>query len=92
MIVAADDEANLGKSAREPLFLIIVEMNSGNNEIRLLSNFRQESFDTLHDVRDIDPGDLVWMAQCFGSFGSETNNSESNALRGDDCVFLNSSK
>src|SRR5437867_2843941 len=32
------------------------------------------------------------MAQCLRPFGGETNNSESNALRRNDCEFLNSGK
>ena len=33
MVMAADDEPNLRKSAREPLFLLILEMNGCDNDI-----------------------------------------------------------
>ena len=33
MVMAADDEPNLRKSAREPLFLFILEMNGCDNDI-----------------------------------------------------------
>src|SRR5262249_42345518 len=90
MVMPGDDEPNLRKGANEPLFLFILEMNGGDNEIRPLSNFRQECFETLHDIEDFDSYDVVWMAQCFNSFCGEANNSESNPLRRDYCVFLNS--